>query len=444
MKKLKFIIYLLLLSTLLFLSSCVTERPSTYLNNKDFTGLEDRVLKEPSFLKRNDCKNHYCSYYSYYSVVDLLSMYNYKGESEDGELLTFLLEKGADVENKNFSDYYIDPLARALKANRYIIAKILIDYKANFENIDYENNSALKVVVLKRNNKEMIEYLIKKGANPNHENNSGKSILEYALEVSNNSENIEALLNNGAIYNPKYTLLVTDENIENIKVLIQHGHSVIRNNNYLHSAKSKNIILTKRTKEYLKPLNADLNFSDKDYLMIIHEVLLFNDNTITEKAIDLCFLKEEHCSLYLDSFTYFGFSPLMMAIANNNIDLLNFLLKRCASIDKQNKFFMSALHIAVLLKKDKAIEVLLKNNANRELKDIMGNSPEYLYKKLYGKELPVYPSLNIKCSIPKASDSTISTQKDEKLKNKDILPKEEQKTEKVIDLTPQKVDDIEL
>lgn len=402
MKKFKIIIYLLVLFELMVLSSCVTQKPNSYLWKRDFKGLKQRVIKNPDFVKRKVCKNKYCYYRSYYSLVDLLSMYNFKGELEDGNLLKFLILNGVELENKSFMKaYYINPLRRALNARRNHIAKILIEAGVNTEDVDYMQNSALMIAVQKKNNEEIIKYLIKKGSDLNATNKKGITALEKAISLSNNDKNIELLLKNGANHNFKQDIQVSPRYLSNLKILLRYNISIISNNNYDYN-RNRNIMkkVKKVMRAYLKPLNVDLTLEGSDYLRTIHKLILLDDFAMVKKAINLCLIKEQNCKSFLNSYTYLGISPLMIAIEKNNNELLNFLLCKGADINQQNKFGLTALHIAILLKKKDAIKILLKSNANTKLKDIKGNTAENLYKQVFKSSLPKYSKLKMKCSEP--------------------------------------------
>ncbi len=421
MKRSKFIVYSLILLGLSVLSSCASTYPSSYLWKKDFDTLEKRVLENPDFARRKYCRKHYCSYYGYYSLTDLLATYNYKGEAKDGELLKFLLQNGAELENKSFTSYYIDPLRRALNARRNHIAGILIDAGANIEDVDYMKNTALMIAVQIKNNKDIIEYLIKKGADINATNSMGNTVLEKAVNVAHNSENIEILLKNGADYKFKNDIIIYPEYLSNLKVLLKYNISIISNNNYDYKGGDLTL-LHKIMKDYISPLNAELTLEGNDYFRTIHKLILLDNFPVAKKAINLCLLKEPDCKSFLNSYSYFGVSPIMMAIAKNNDELLKFLLCKGADVNKQNKFGETALHIAVLLKKERAVEILLKYGADAELKDINGNTAKKLYMEQFGTLMPVFQKIENKCSL---------------IENNNQLQKN--KKEKIIDLTPSEV-----
>ncbi len=444
MKKFKIIIYLLLLLELMILTSCVSQKPNSYLWKKDFDGLKNKIIKNPDFVKRKVCKNRYCYYWDYYSLVDLLSMHNFKGEIEDGDLLKFLIQNGAEIENKDFmKTYYVNPLKRALRAKRNYIAKILIEASANTEDVDYMQNSALMIAVQLRNNEEIIKYLISKGNNLDATNKRGFTALEKAVALDSNDKNIELLLKNGANHNFKQDIQVDSRYLSNLKLLLKYNISIILNNNYDYTKNRSTI--NEIVRAYVKPLNADLTLEESDYLRTIHKLILLDDFAMTEKAINLCLIKEQNCKSFLSSYTYLGVSPLMMAIEKNNYELLKFLLCKGADINKQNKLGMTALHIAILLEKKDAIKILLERNANTELKDIKGNTAKDLYKQVFKSSLPEYPKLEIKCSEP-ANEVTPNLNKNEnpiESKPKKINPKEikpNNKDENVIDLTTSDVE----
>jgi len=70
-----------------------------------------------------------------------------------------------------------------------------------------------------------------------------------------------------------------------------------------------------------------------------------------------------------------GATPLFTATAFNNIDVMNYLIRKGADINHQDKDGVSCLHYAVARKLLEAATLLIKNKADLNLKDRIGRTP---------------------------------------------------------------------
>ena len=70
-----------------------------------------------------------------------------------------------------------------------------------------------------------------------------------------------------------------------------------------------------------------------------------------------------------------GTTPLMWASMNNQISVINTLLKYGADINGQDYDGWSALHFAAASQSYKAVEILLKNKANANLENVNNDKP---------------------------------------------------------------------
>jgi len=392
MKKLTFsVLFIILLGT----SACI-QKPYDYLYNRDYDGLKKMVLLNPDYVKRKQChkKDYYCINSSYFSLVDYLCMYNFISEPEDAELLKFLLENGGPISNKSFTEYYREPLYRALKARRNILAKVLIEHNQHKPSDDFDINdltfnktSALTVASLQRNNKEMIEYIISKGGDVNKKNKYKLSPLDVAFSIPNNAQNISTLLEHGAKLNKNKKINFTFHFLKNLEILINNDISVLNSNNYIYYNYYQEIDLSRVLRTYLKELGVDLTLSKYDYIRNIHTLTFIDDVNISKKAIDLCLENNKDCSTYINSLTYLGYSPLVFSFNDNNYELMEYLLEKGADVNLKNKFSLTALHLAILAKNELAIEILLKNNADITIKDINENTAKDLYLKYFNADI---------------------------------------------------------
>jgi len=408
MKKLIFsVLFIILLST----SACVN-KPYDYLAKRDYDGLKKEVLRNPNFIKRKNCRkeDYYCKNRNYFSVVDYLSMYGFIDEVEDAKLLEFLIKNGAAITNKGFTKYYREPLYRALRNKRNIIAKVLIENNPKGEQgfdinkLTHNNTSALSIASVQRNNKDMIKYIISKGGDINKENIYKTNPLELALSIPDNQENIEEIIKSGFVIKDSKKLKFNPNFIKNLRVLIEYNIPILNMNDYVYyynyRYKYKTTDLSVTLKKYLSSIEAGLSLGKNDYLKNIHILTFIKDNISAKKAIDLCLKTNKDCKKYLNSFSYFGYSPIVLAAYNNNFDLMEYLLKNGAEINLKNKFLQTPLHLLILMKNKKAIQFLLKNNADITIKDIKGNTAKDLYKEYFNEDIDKL--------IPKVEEKTVS------------------------------------
>jgi ankyrin repeat protein len=103
----------------------------------------------------------------------------YAVDHGDAILLQLLLDKGADINVRNFSKQ--TPLHSAIYKGNKEIVEILLQNRADITGKDFWGDTPLHLAV-RGNSKEIVKLLLNNGAEVNIQNNEGKNPLDYARE----------------------------------------------------------------------------------------------------------------------------------------------------------------------------------------------------------------------------------------------------------------------
>mgnify|MGYP001545586154 CR=1 FL=1 len=196
-KKSLIIIYLI---SIFFSLSCKKHRE--YNNNKS----KYRITDKNFLIKKlfNSIKNN-----NLIRVKEIIKMgvgansRNYNGETALSyavshsfpTIVTYLIKNGAMVNEKNLSAE-TSPLHLVPSV---LLAKILIENKANLEIKDYIGETPL-IYAIKSKNINLIKFLLLKGADINTKNDKGETILMYMAQFGD-LKIIKFLISNGASVN---------------------------------------------------------------------------------------------------------------------------------------------------------------------------------------------------------------------------------------------------
>lgn len=116
-------------------------------------------------------------------------MYNalyYASINGDAETVKWLLDKGADVNLPALNP----PIITACFANSINSVKLLIDYKANINDLDYSGNIPLTIAG-EKGNIELVQLLLENGANIDSLKGSNSGILSHIIRKGDDENNIE-------------------------------------------------------------------------------------------------------------------------------------------------------------------------------------------------------------------------------------------------------------
>lgn len=123
-------------------------------------------------------------------------------------------------------------------------------------------------------------------------------------------------------------------------------------------------------------LNYGANILAKDNIdgaMAIH-IASARGNTRTVSAI-LSSYSAKNVKDIINAVDNTGTTPLMWAAMNNQVSVMNLILKSGANINAQDDDGWTALHFAVASDSYKAVELLINNKANANIKNLDENKP---------------------------------------------------------------------
>lgn len=152
----------------------------------------------------------------------------------DEDIVRLLLENGASVNLWALGT----PLHRAIKSNAQKIVNLLLDYGADLEIHDAEDNMCPLAIAAKRGQVDLVRLLLQRGANVHALSGNGFSALHYAAE-SDHVDVAQLLIDNGADVNSRKPksfekdpgttplhLAALNGNIKMAQFLLEHGAEV--------------------------------------------------------------------------------------------------------------------------------------------------------------------------------------------------------------------------
>lgn len=280
-------------------------------------------------------------------------------------------------------DFSLDNLHQAVRDdNIETIRKIL---SKNPELLKHGRNREMSSKILKKTIRsrqmEISELLVKFGADVN---------FARPLEIAMNQGNVkltELLLNNGALIQHNFLLvhsmshifrLNSDTRKDMVKLLLKNGLDV----EYRDDA-SRNFLQMLLTYQMAK----DFDDVETAEILINHGVLIDQDDLKGRTALTYCieinnvrmlnFLIKKGASVNGISNSREVF-PLLVAVYCNNINIVNVLLSNGAEINAKNKHGLSALHQACFnyqLFSEKLISLLINKGADISAEDKEGETP---------------------------------------------------------------------
>lgn len=300
------------------------------------------------------------------------------------EMFKILVENGFDLESRikaDRSDYDYTPLMIAVYKKDYDMVKYLLDKGANPNTANNENKTALMIAIA-NNNFDISKLLIQQGANINTKDEYGYTALMRAAMIGS-YEMVKFLLENGADANTKdndgntvlyYNIYYADYGeLENAKkifnLLIKYGADVNTKNNYGASL---------------------LNISYRASTALAQNREMFK--VLVENGFDLESRIKGWEEDYPDDYDY---TPLMIAAAINDYDMVKFLVEKGADVNAKTHFEYSSVVTPLLLSLDyehiesrydensSVAEYLINNGADINVTNEDGETPLMYASKVH-------------------------------------------------------------
>ncbi|MCF6808337.1 ankyrin repeat domain-containing protein [Thiotrichales bacterium 19S9-12] len=311
--------------------------------------------------------------------------------SKDYKFITFLLEKGIDINNRSiFGETVLSMAVRwndvslasflyyngADLKNRNIDGMTILDLaKANdnqhlIEGIQKRLNKMLWKAVNNRNSEE-VRQLLFAGANANFTKH-GVSVL-HIFAARGDEKTMEILLEKGALINVqcdfyKSTPLhcaIQYGNQSVTKMLLDHGASLSikdsLNETPAQKVRVNDIEKAALLEEKQKELNGKLLLKIRSKKGAQEERL--------EKIIKLLFLGAR-----LEVVDDLGHTPLFLSVIENDIETFEYLLGQGANVNCLNYFKETPLVWAVEVGSKKLVDILINNGADIRVKNLKGES----------------------------------------------------------------------
>jgi len=373
--------------------------PNEHLKENNPWQIKNKYL--PSQMKKAE---HYAAQEGHTNILELLAPhlknFNKKdhplgstplhlaSENNHTKTMSYLLEKGANIEAKNINGH--TPLFTAAKKKSIEAMKLLIDAGANIkQTLSDQQQNIIHFILSRCTNPNIfipiIEHCLDSGVDVNAQNHLEFTALHYAV-IENCPDIVKLLLKHNANKNiadlrfvtpldiatengyTEIIELLTDLPFPNLPEEIHYPiiayHSRTNNLNELrlvnkwfsNKVKKENI-------ELITQKSLVINKNDQKHLLLYHANNDKDDPTVIKALLNNGFNQKE----------YSRSTPLHRAIQNNRINIISFLLENGANIDEPYPVVgHTPLFFAAFMGHLEATNLLIKSGAN--IKHLLPNS----------------------------------------------------------------------
>lgn len=245
-------------------------------------------------------------------------------ENFSNEIISFLLEKGVDINTIDFSGN--TAFMYSIKYHKLDIAKLLIDNGAETSLINKSGQDALMLLIEEKQD-SLAKEIIEKGIDVTRRDSEGNNYLHYAVKANNK---------------------------ELAKLLCGLGVNPLLKNSDRDSPRD----LTDGDKDFLNIL-INSNFTQEE--LLFHALETNNEELILNtipKVSNLNFFNED------------GYSPILLAAQNGNLNIIKEFVKKGADINQVlGRNYTTPLIKTIKFGNDESAIYLVENGAKIDIKD---------------------------------------------------------------------------
>ncbi|OHD10592.1 MAG: hypothetical protein A2086_04305 [Spirochaetes bacterium GWD1_27_9] len=310
------------------------------------------------------------------------------------------------------------------------IIKYLVEKKANIKIIGNATNYPIYYAIIK-DRKDIVEYYLQNGFDVNEKANSYETLLVLATK-KNKIEMVKFLISKNAkldytfyyywtLYialdkdfidlfnyfmenNPDLSkedgninlvrLAALKNNFPILKTLIEKGlpvKGIVRDmpevfdidtfNSYFSNLDQSDDNLIKKYYVFEEPINTNTSENDPSYGEYIEGKYKLSDKSYEEFPLE----EVERIKDILERNGYYGANTLHIAIQNNNLEMVKFLVEKGLSVSSLGDFGFNSIHYACLAKEDSIIPILdylIEKGANYDgITTTSGNYLDLVFKR---------------------------------------------------------------
>ncbi|MHB9147715.1 MAG: ankyrin repeat domain-containing protein [Candidatus Amoebophilus sp.] len=319
------------------------------------------------------------------------------------EIVELLLDNGAHTNPKNTE--VNSALHLAAKNGHLNIVKLLVSRGSTIDAVNSNEMTPIHIAA-QHEHSEVVHFLLEKKANHRAEDGQENTLLHYAAEAGL-LDIVDLLLERNFKRDVKNKGITTTYGVSRgstpLQLAVKKGHPEIVKKLIEHGANLKVLVDDHPDTSSINQGNTLLHIAtqNSDIEMIKFLILEKQMNVNSKNHWDFTplhfaarsgslevvkWLVENGANLEAKSSTYYNTStPLSLAIVNGHLEVANFLIKKRAkitremkvliNIQRKNHIYPTLLHFVAENNDTKLASLLIRNGADRNIKDEYGNTP---------------------------------------------------------------------